>query len=166
MTKLVEFNSKFIPTDTMLMAKARLHKNVEGIFMNVADMSMAQIANFAGITMAMLERWGQTEGWAPWFFETDTAEKRIASMKELAVKELYDILTAPRGDGKDGITVPSKDKLKAVELLVQVADMMPNKRKTVEFLDKSLGKMDDDEVDVEMGKLKGKLKAIDSGGKK
>jgi hypothetical protein len=41
--------------------------------------------------------------------------------------------------------------------------MEPNKRKIVEFIDKDLNKMHDDDVDIEMKKLKTKLQSLPSG---
>lgn len=154
--KLTEFNSKFTPTYQQEMAKARLHKNMEGAFVKPYDLGMAAIATHAGCTIPQLEKWGQQEGWAAWFFETDTAEKHIVSLKEMAINQLRDILQLPLGDGKDG-SVTAKDKLKAVEIIIETADMLPNKRKTVEFLDRDLGKMDSDTVDAEIVKARTKL---------
>jgi hypothetical protein len=157
--KLTEFKHSFTPTPQQEMAKARLHRNTADAFLKPTDMSIAALSNMAGVSMPQIEKWGQQEGWAAWFFEHDTAEKNILALKEIAINQLRDIVTLPLGDGKDGSVTP-KDKLKAIEIIVEVADMLPNKRKEISFIDKDLGKMDAETVDAETVKLKAKLKEI------
>lgn len=151
-------NFHFKPTDTQNLAKASYHRRLAELsFMYSREtLSLAQTAALAGCSTAQIEEWNLQNGWAAWFFEADTAERLLMAHKELAVKTIIDLIHLPLGDGRDGSIQP-KDKLKAVELLARLADMEPNRRKEVTFIDKDLGKMQADEVDNEMLKLKNKL---------
>jgi len=149
---------KFKPTNHQALAKAGFHKRLaEMSFMySLETMSLEQIARLASCSLAQLEDWGRQPGWAAWFFEADTAERLIHANKELAIRSVINILQMPIGDGKDGSVQP-KDLLKAAELLSRLADLEPNRRKEVTFIDKDLGKMDNDTVDAEIVKAKTKL---------
>lgn len=152
---------KFKPTHHQTLAKAGFHRRLsEMSFMySLETMSLDQIAKMASCSLAQIEDWGKQAGWAAWFFEADTAERLIHAHKELAIRSIINVLQMPIGDGKDGSVQP-KDLLKAAELLARLGDLEPNKRKTVEFLDKDLGKMTEDEVSQETVKLRAKLKEI------
>lgn len=152
---------KYKPSSTQSIAKAGFHRRLSELsFMySLETMSLEQIAKMANCSLAQIEEWGRQPGWAAWFFEADTAERLIHANKELAIRAIINMLHLPIGDGKDGSIQP-KDQIKAAELLARLADLEPNKRKTVEFLDKDLGKMDSDTVDVEIVKTKAKLGVV------
>jgi uncharacterized protein YjcR len=157
MNKLIP-SVEFKSVEYQELAKAAFHKRLSELsFMYSLDtVTLEQTAKMAGVSINTIERWNGTEGWAAWFFNHDTPELKVSAIREIAVNNLRRILHSPLGDGKDG-TISTKDMLKAIEMVFEVGDMMPNKRKEVTFIDKDLNKMQDEEVEAEMKKVRSKL---------
>jgi len=154
--KLQEFAEAFDPTDAMLMARARLHNHMSNHPPLVGTVDVDYIEKYSG--SRKIRTWiEKSPEFVYWILDKDFDEHSKAVMKHAAIALLMGavkgVLSETKVD-KDGIAYDSpiavKDRVKAAELLLNYTDAMPSKRKEVKWLDESIGKLSEADVDKKM----------------
>lgn len=145
------------PNRPQTLAKARFERRLaeRAGLVDLAALTLDEIQELAGDKR--VRTWLADPSFAAWFTNRDTFVDQAVSMKELALEAIEEILTAERGDGRDG-TVTAKDKLAAAKELLSLTGAYPRKE-VVRFADRDLDGMPDDEVARQLAEAKQKLTA-------
>lgn len=139
-------SENFSPSRTQSIAKTRFWNrfNEEAGFLDLESLSRDDVVRLAGTKQ--VTGWLKDQGFARWFFEKDSLVHRIQSLKETAVDVLEEVLLR---DYEDRV-LTAKDKLKAVDLLLQVTGSYPSRTKEIVFADARINAMSDEEVEKEL----------------
>lgn len=137
--------SPFRPSKAQAMAKARLNTylTAKAGLVGVEAMTKDELVRASGDRR--VGRWILDPEFAAWLTDRDTFATKAAALKESAIEVLEDILL---GD-MDPKVLTAKDKLKAIDLLMQITGSYP-RHTQVRFLDRDLESMEEAEVDRQL----------------
>jgi hypothetical protein len=141
----------FQPTRPMQAAKARFWKNVRSnplLTNDIGNMTLDALVMHSG-AKKLIDWADKHELFLAWFCDEQFEEVTIQTLASDAIREIYDIMMSPM----EVKVLTAKDKLAAANLLLQLADKFPNKRKEFVYVDKELARMSEADVDREMSKL-------------
>lgn len=145
----------FHPTRPMQAAKARFWKTIRSnplLSANIGDMTLDALVMHSGARK--LIDWADREPlFLAWFCDEQFEEVTLQTLASEAILEVYDIMKSPM----EAKILTAKDKLAAANLLLQLADKFPNKRREFVYVDKELAKMTESDVDKEMKAIEAQL---------
>jgi hypothetical protein len=146
----------FEPTDKMEMAKERFWKAL-----NSNPMLTNDIGNMTLDALIMHSRSKHLTKWIEkhplflaWFCDEEFEQLTIQTMAKEAYKKVREIMHSPL----EPKVLTAKDQLNAANMLLQLGDKFPNKRREIIYADKELAKMTDSDVDKEMRSIESQLK--------
>lgn len=144
----------FKPNNAQRMAKERLLSAMEELEgqLDMESLSITQIVNLTGCSE--IEKWVDSDAsFLPWILDTDHQSHRLKALFDKGLDEMESILDS---DYEPKI-LTAKDKIAVFNILAQLADKQPAKRKEVKWIDESVGQMEDTEVAKELAKARQKL---------
>jgi hypothetical protein len=145
----------FNPTPEQALAKARFHARLaeRSSLIDAESLDPDDMVEAAGAPK--LYKWRELPGFWDWFLDQDTFHHRAVALKDRAMAELEDII------GSEYIEkiLTAKDKLKAIDMLLNLTGAYPAKQREVKFLDKDLEAMTPEEVELQKAELQQKLTA-------
>jgi hypothetical protein len=152
LSRAVDLES-FRPTLEQERAKARLQLALRdrAEHIDLATLSADEVAGLAGNRRVLT--WLRDPGFAAWLADKDGWVADALAMRQTVISVIADILTS---DYEPKI-LTAKDKLKAADMLAQIAGMYPPKSREVRFLDAEVERMSPDQVRAELSKLRGDL---------
>ncbi len=153
--KAEEEISDFKVTDSMIMAKERFHRNLSHrkFVTDINSMNFEDLNFISG--SRNIEKWAKAHSWfLMWFLDKDFESVRMQAYAELAIQTMVGIINSPYIDK----TLTAKDKLKAGEVLLKLADRFPAAKKEVKYMDKDVEGMDGDVVEAQLAEARRKLK--------
>lgn len=142
------------PSMAQRMIKERLLKTLEEMeaTIDVESLTMDQLVNIAGTTK--IKEWAEkSPSFLPWLLDQDYQSHKIKAAFDLGVEQIIGILESEY----EPKILTAKDKIAAFNILANVADKMPTKRKEVRYLDESVGNLPASELDKELAAAKQKL---------
>lgn len=145
-----------VPSQEQQLVKARLTKELEQLeaVVDPASLTLEEIENISG--SMKIRKWAKANpSFLPWLLDKDFADTKIYAAKE----EIADMLIGYIRRPEEFKILAAKDKLQAANLLLQLMDAFPSKKKEVTFLDGEVAKMDEAQVDRELKKLQNRLGA-------
>ena len=141
----------FDPSILQERAKARFYRTLDQKSHLVSKEDVianeSMLVEFAG-TQHIL-KWAQSPGFSSWFLDEDNTMDYVVSLRDQAVKTIHATLL-------DDDT-PAKDRLKAADMILQLANMYPGKQSTVKFLDERLNELSEADTEREIKRLRGQL---------
>jgi hypothetical protein len=142
-------------TKRQRITKARFHDALaQREAMGLTDMAAIDQDTLVSMTGTRhVLQWVQDPTFAAWFFDRDVFKHRVAALRETALERIEDVLN---GELEERV-LTAKDRLRAAELLLQLADAFPAKQKIVKWLDKELGDLEDSEVKRQLADYQRKL---------
>lgn len=148
----------FKPTKDQARAKAQFFNKYEKnqLLGPVDTLSIQVMEKLAG--EKDLNRWMQEPGFRNWFLNNEYNKELLESAVELSIKEALNILEMP-SDGEKGSPKPS-DKLSAMKIILEYAGYAPKKQATVEYQDKEIAAMDEENLDRMINKALAQQKRI------
>jgi hypothetical protein len=148
----------FEPTEAHATAKAKLYAWLDARkgLVGIETLTQDELGVACG-TRRVLD-WLKDAEFASWLYERDAFGIKVQALKEAALAVLRDVAL-----GEDGATA-TKDRLKAAELLLILANAFPAKTKEVKFLDRDLNEMPEHDVDRQLVEARKKL-GLTPGGK-
>jgi hypothetical protein len=144
----------YSPNMTQRMVKERLQAALEDLeaTVDVESLTLEQVINITGCSE--IEKWAKKDvSFLPWLLDTDYQSHRLKALFDLGLSQIEDILMSDY----EPKVLSAKDKIAAFNILANLADKVPTKRKEVVYLDKSVGDMDDEAVARELAAAKKKL---------
>lgn len=143
----------FTPTYGQSMAKQRLQEALEAndFMFDKNSLTLEQLQSLC--RDKQLPKWAKEPGFLPWLLDRDDFRKRVNAYADSVLEVLIDIVEMPL----EPKVITAKDKLQAVNLLMQLANKFPAKQTKVVVLDKELDKLGDDEVDKRIQEMQMKL---------
>ncbi len=141
------FASEFRPTETQMMAKSRLHKALASkkFLVDENNLRIEDLEVMCG--SRSVEKWCTASPmFLLWLLDRDFEEVKLAAYAQIAIGEVFRILQSDFIEK----TLTAKDKLKAAEILLNLADKFPSKKKEITYLDKDVANMDGDTVNAEL----------------
>ena len=154
----------FVPSKAMERAKARLWDTINSnpyLTTALEDLTLQAIVEMSG-QPKILDWMDTNPSFLSWFCDQKFEKYDMEAMAQVARRVIEEILTAPLEEK----LLTAKDKLNAANMLLQLADKFPNKRREFVYVDKELGRMGLDEVDRETKRLDKLLtNGIDNEGK-
>lgn len=141
------FANEFRPTETQIMAKARLQKAIASkkFMVDEDNLRIQDLEVMCG--SKSIEKWcAASPMFLFWIMDRDFENIRLAAFAEIAIGEVFRILQSDFIEK----TLTAKDKLKAAEILLSLADKFPSKKKEITYLDKDVANMNDDSVEAEL----------------
>lgn len=141
------FVNEFKPTETQIMSKARLHKALASkkFLVDESNLRIEDLEVMCGTRS--IEKWCTASPmFLLWLLDKDFEDVKLASYVQLAIGEIVSILQSPYIEK----TLTAKDKLKAAEIILNLADKFPSKKKEITYLDKDVANMNDDSVEAEL----------------
>jgi hypothetical protein len=148
----LDITASFTPNMQQTMAKHRFWGHLKSnpiLTTNIKDMGLEHIASLAGVPNQFF-KWADKEaGFLIWFCDEGYADRKMQAYADVAFDVLVDIATSPI----EFKMLTAKDKVAAANLLLQLADRFPNKRREFVYIDKELAKMTEADVIREDKKL-------------
>ena len=131
----------FKPSRSQAKAKATLHNRAEKnpLIGSLESLSIRKLEKLSGIKD--LSPWVDSPGFMEWFLNPESNKELLESGVELAISRALDILDTPLGD------VKASDHLAAMKLILDYAGYTPKKQAVVEYKDKDIANMDEDNLD-------------------
>ena len=149
----------FAPTLAQSLAKAKFEKVLESraVTVDAAQLALLTIEQLTALTgERRLAKWAaKDEDFLPWFLDKEDFGNKVRAMAEARLGKLLDIIDAPL----EPKLLTAKDQLAALNMLFQLADKFPNKRKEITFLDREVARLNEDEVARQLALYDGKLAA-------
>lgn len=145
----------FSPTHAQWMAKERLksaRKN-KTFLVDESNLRLEDLEAMCG--SKSIEKWAKSSPmflW--WLLDKDFEETEIQAFAQAARRKVHEIMM---GDPIEKIRT-AKDQLKAAEIILNLADHFPAKKKEVKWLDKDLEDMSEDVVQVQLAEARRKIK--------
>lgn len=141
------------PSREQERAKARLHQRLRerAEVVDLASLTADEVATLAGNRRVLT--WLRDSGFAAWLADRDSWVVDALAMRQTVIAVIAEVLTSDY----EPKVLTAKDKLKAADMLAQLAGMYPPKSREVRFLDKDLDAMPPDQVQAELAKLRGQL---------
>jgi hypothetical protein len=146
--------AEFKPTYSMRMCKQRFLQALEdnATLFAAEDLDIQQIAEITGTPRVV--DWARDQpSFLFWILDKDYTKHNLRAIGEEVVDALTEIL---RSDYIDK-TLTAKDRINAGKELLAMADMYPNKRKEITYLDKSVAALTEEETDREIEAVKRRL---------
>lgn len=131
----------FKPSRSQAKAKATLHNRAEKnpLIGSLDALSVRKLEKLSGVKD--LSVWVDSPGFMEWFLNPESNKELLESGVELAISRALDILDTPLGD------VKASDHLAAMKLILDYAGYTPKKQAVVEYKDKDIANMDEDNLD-------------------
>ena len=145
----------FKPTRAQQLAKARFYKYLEYNPMIKLE-SLSVSAMEKACKSRSLDKWMGQEGFKEWWYDDNAVPAKIAACAELALERLYEILTSDIESGKEA-KVTARDLLNAIDKVLELNSLYPNKQKEIRFLDKEIEKLDESSAITALQDIKLKL---------
>lgn len=141
----------FEPDEAQATAKAKLYAwlDVRKGLVGIETLTQDELGVACGTRRVL--GWLKDPDFAVWLYERDAFGLKVQALKEAALAVLRDVAL-----GDDGATA-TKDRLKAAELLLILANAFPAKTKEVKFLDRDLNDMPEHETDRQLVEARKKL---------
>lgn len=149
----------FTPSEEQRIIKARLHQTLSerSFAVDVESLTMEQLVGMTGDKR--MEKWAKdSPAFLSWLLDKDVFKFRAQAYAEIALEQLYSILVEPIEDK----LLTAKDKIAAANLILQIADRFPNKRKEMVWLDKDVGRLSEEDTDRKILEYKKKLITIEA----
>lgn len=103
------------------------------------SLPLGEICKYSG--SQSVRTWIKDDEWADWFFNEDSAKQLIEAGIEVAVQSLIDICTADRDK-----TLTGAAQVNAAKALLEFGGYAPPKTKVVEYADKSIANLSEEEL--------------------
>jgi len=103
-----------------------------------------------------LVKWASEPEFLAYLYDKDATSTKVATLAELALERLYEILTSPIGSGKDA-PVTTAHVLAATKQVVELAALVPKGETKVVFADKRLNELDAASTEKELEAMRLKL---------
>ena len=145
----------FTPTQPQRRAKAKLYSYIKKNGIDLADMEASALPAACG--SRSIRHWMEDEEFKGWFYEEGTASINVAATVDAAIARLAAIIATPDHElnVKGGHT--TSDVLKAVNTVLQLADLFPKKKTIEKWMDASVAKLDEQSTDAEIKLLDSRL---------
>lgn len=141
----------FDPSQLQERAKAKFYRTLDQRSHMVSKEAVleneAMLVEFCGTKH--ITTWAQHPGFSAWFLDEDVTMDYVISLRDQAVRTIHATLLDE--------DTPAKDRLKAADMVLQLAGMYPSKESTVKFLDERLNALTEAETDREIKQLKSRL---------
>lgn len=146
--------SDFEPNKMQNRAKIRFIHNLseQAAVLDKESLTLDDIAKLADTDR--VKDWAvHSPNFLPWFLDLDRTGLDLQAHAEAAIKLLRDIMDAE----PEPKILTAKDKVNAANILLQLADRFPSKRKEIRWLDQEVGKLTEGEVQKQIEEYKKKL---------
>lgn len=144
LSRLTKAAGPFEPTKEQDFVKSRLKALLEE-HSAVVDVGSITLDDMVALTgCEKIRDWAKRQPHVlTWLLDLDYTRHMAQAEAEASIRALIRI----RDSEIDGKMVGAKDVIKASELLLQVADRFPAKHKVIEWKDKDVGKMSEEEIE-------------------
>lgn len=106
-----------------------------------------------------IETWAkESPNFILWLLDKEYTQHKLQAAAEVAINRLIEIMNSDMVEKM----LTAKDKLKAAETILTLADRFPSKHKVIEWKDKDVGKMEDSDVKRQLEAMKKRLEKAPS----
>jgi len=143
MSKLIPLDDNWRPSAPQRKIKAKLHKLLaNNPMIKIENLTPERIANLTG--SRTVRAWMQDPNFRDWLANRDSNRELLESGAEAAISRLIEIIEAPEvGPSKE---VRASDQISAAKTILEYSGYQPAKHKIVEYKDKDVAEMNEDEL--------------------